>query len=154
MGKRRLLIVEDDESSQKVWQIVFGTRGWDVTVARTVAEGLGSLDPAPDYLILGLRLPDGAGELILRRVREAGLPTRVAVTTGVDDPDRLGLVRGLRPEALFQKPFTVADLWRAAGYPLRGGAGSGGHLRAPALNSKVPDRPASPSGAGPRVANS
>ena len=36
----RLLIVEDDASLREVWEVVFGTRGWDVASASTVAEGL------------------------------------------------------------------------------------------------------------------
>ena len=111
----RLLIVEDDASLRGVWEINFGSRGWDVASASTVAEGLALLDPPPDYLILDLGLPDEGGEVILRRVRDTGLETRVAVTTGSDDPARLRRVKDLRPEALFEKPVNVADVWREAG---------------------------------------
>lgn len=110
-----LLIVEDDESLRTVWQVIFSARGWRVEVASTVAEGLARLDQfgrAPDYLILDLQLPDGHGETILRRVREAGLKTRVVITTGSNDPRELGVVRALRPEALLHKPLNVADVWR------------------------------------------
>ena len=108
----RLLIVEDDPAMTEVWQVVFSQRGWDVTVAATVAAGLASLDPAPDYLILDLRLPDGDGEAILRQIRETGLRTRVAVTTAMEDAERLGAVRGLGPETLLSKPVDVAEVWQ------------------------------------------
>ena len=111
----KLLIVEDDPAMQTVWDVVFSQRGWDVAIASTVAEGLASLDPPPDYLILDLMLPDGGGEAILRRVRDAKLKTRVAVTTGTDDPAQLRLARSLEPEALFEKPINVADVWRGSG---------------------------------------
>src|SRR4051812_2028306 len=62
----RLLIVEDDASLREVWEVIFRCRGWDVTSASTVAEGLALLDPPPDYLILDLGLPDAGGEIILR----------------------------------------------------------------------------------------
>ena len=112
----KLLIVEDDASMREVWEVVFGSRGWDVTSASTVAEGLALHDPPPDYLILDLLLPDEGGEVILRRVRDAGLKTRVAVTTGSDDAQQLSEVKALKPEALFEKPVNVADVWREAGY--------------------------------------
>jgi ActR/RegA family two-component response regulator len=115
MEKKRLLVVEDDAMSRRAWQTIFGRRGWEVLAAGTVAEGLALLDPAPDYLILDLRLPDGGGEEVLRKVRDGGLKTRVAVTTGVNDPRQRGLVDGLCPEALFEKPVNVADLWRETG---------------------------------------
>lgn len=111
----KLLIVEDDAAMRTVWEVVFSQRGWDVILASTVAEGLAALDPPPDYLILDLRLPDGGGEVILRRVRDARLKTRVAVTTGSDDPAQLRLARSLAPEALFEKPINVADVWRESG---------------------------------------
>jgi len=108
----KLLIVEDDVAMRTVWQVVFSQRGWDVTVAVTLAEGLAALDPPPDYLILDLRLPDGGGEAILRKVRDDKLKTRVAVTTGSDNRDQLRLVKSLGPEAFFEKPINVADVWR------------------------------------------
>jgi len=75
---------------------------------------LALLDTPPDYLILDLLLPDQGGEVILRRVRDAGLKTRVAVTTAADAPNYLSEVNSLKPEALFQKPVNVGDVWRAA----------------------------------------
>jgi two-component system, repressor protein LuxO len=106
-----LLIVEDDESVQTVWKTIFSRRGWKVSLAGTVAEGLAKLDPAPDFLILDLSLPDGNGSTILRRVREANLKTRVAVTTGEGDSARIRAVGLLRPEAIFLKPFDIAGVW-------------------------------------------
>jgi two-component system alkaline phosphatase synthesis response regulator PhoP len=113
--KPRLLIVEDDDVLREVWRVVFSNRGWEVVVATTVAEGLSLLDPPPDYLILDLLLPDQGGEVILRRVRDADLKTRVAVTTAADDPNYLSEIRALHPDALFEKPVNVADVWREAG---------------------------------------
>jgi ActR/RegA family two-component response regulator len=112
LKKFRLLIVEDDGLVRRVWHEIFDRRGWDVTAANTVAGGLALLEPAPDYLILDLSLPDGCGETILRKVRDDNLKTRVTVMTGVDDAARLGRVRLLRPEALLRKPIDVADVWR------------------------------------------
>jgi ActR/RegA family two-component response regulator len=106
------LIVEDDGLVRRVWHEIFDRRGWDVTAANTVAGGLALLEPAPDYLILDLSLPDGCGETILHKVREDNLKTRVTVMTGVDDAARLGRVRQLRPDALLRKPIDVADVWR------------------------------------------
>ena len=111
----KLLIVEDDAAMREVWATIFGSRGWDVAVAATVAEGLELLDHAPDYLILDLALPDGSGGDILRRVRGRNLKTRVAVTTAEDDPERLREIEALRPEAIFEKSVHIADVWRVAG---------------------------------------
>lgn len=111
MSHHRLLVVEDDESIRTSWTVIFSQRGWEVITARSVAEGLALLDPAPDYLILDLTLPDGDGETILRRVRETNLKTRVAVTTGETSPARLRVVRELKPDAVFLKPIDIVDVW-------------------------------------------
>jgi DNA-binding response OmpR family regulator len=108
----RLLVVEDDAEMQVVWRVVFANRGWDVAIASSVGEGMALLDPAPDFLILDLMLPDRGGEAILRKVRDDKLPTRVAVTTGSEDPAQLSVVRSFDPEALFEKPIDIVDMWR------------------------------------------
>jgi CheY-like chemotaxis protein len=112
MNRYKILIVEDDELSQRAWQTIFGARGWDVAFATTVADALAQLDPAPDFMILDLTLPDGDGETILRKVRDENLKTRVTVTTGDGNAARLRAVRKLNPEALFLKPIDVVDVWR------------------------------------------
>jgi DNA-binding response OmpR family regulator len=109
----RILVVEDDPASQDVFRRLFAHRGWVVSVARTVAEGMAKLDTPPHCILLDLTLPDGEGEAILRKVREGNLPSKVAVCTGTDDPVRLAMVKGMRPEALFRKPLDFDEVCRA-----------------------------------------
>jgi CheY-like chemotaxis protein len=112
VGKSRVLIVEDDALIGRVWHEIFTRRGWDVSAVGTVAGALAALDPAPDYLILDLSLPDGSGETILRKIREDQLKTRVTVMTGSSSSALLARVKQLNPDALFEKPIDVADIWR------------------------------------------
>jgi DNA-binding response OmpR family regulator len=103
---KRVLIVEDNEPALTSLARIFAGKGWDVCTAATLEEGLACLDPPSDCVVLDLNLPDGQGEAILQRLRETGLPSRVvAVTTGVDDPDRLTAVIRLRPEVVLMKPI-------------------------------------------------
>jgi two-component system response regulator RegA len=107
-----LLIVEDHDNTRMVLARLMTLRGYEVRMAGTVAEGLDQVETEPDFLILDLILPDGGGEVILRRVRDANLRTRVAVTTAVRDGPRLEAVRGLGPDALLSKPVALEDLCR------------------------------------------
>lgn len=91
---------------------IFSRKGWEVLSASTVAEGLARLEPAPDCLLLDLMLPDGDGEAVLRRVREAGLATRVIVVTGVGEEGRLDRLRDLAPEAVLIKPIDLGEVLR------------------------------------------
>jgi len=113
MDGYRFLVVEDDPASGEALRRLLAHRGWVVTVARTVAEAMQSLDPPPHCILLDLTLPDGSGEDVLRRVKEECLPSRVAVCTGTADPVRLALVKGMDPAALFHKPIDFDDVLRA-----------------------------------------
>jgi DNA-binding NarL/FixJ family response regulator len=58
-------------------------------------------------------LPDAGGENVLRKIRAEGMPTRVTVCTGTLDPERLQELEELAPDALFLKPVSLAELYRA-----------------------------------------
>src|SRR5262245_51773056 len=113
--RNRMLVVEDDPTTCDLLKAFFDRKGWDVSVASTVSDGLARLSPPPDLLILDLNLPDGFGTRILRQVRTDGLPTRVAVTTA-HDPACLGEVTALKPDALMQKPIDLTRMCQACGF--------------------------------------
>jgi CheY-like chemotaxis protein len=110
MNGDRLLVVEDDELSCCALRSIFSSRGWEVTIARTVAEGLAQLDPPPRCLLLDLALPDGNGEAVLRAVRARGLRIPTAVCSGTADPQTLASVMALNPEILLSKPYDLAPV--------------------------------------------
>jgi DNA-binding response OmpR family regulator len=109
----RVLVVEGDAASRDALRRLFEHKGWVVAVAKTVAEGMAKFDTPPHCILLDLTLPDGEGEAILRKVHDANLPSKVAVCTGTDEPVRLAMVKGMRPEALFQKPLDFDEVCRA-----------------------------------------
>lgn len=113
MNGYRVLVVEDDDASREALRRAFHHRGWLVSVASTVTEGMAKLSPPPHCIILDLTLPDGKGEEILRKIHEEKLPTRVAVCTGTSDPVRIALVKGMDPLGLFQKPLDFDEVFAA-----------------------------------------
>lgn len=110
--KRRLLLVEDDFRTQNALRKIFAMRGWDVQSAMTVSSGLALLSTNPEVILLDLMLPDGDGIEVLRKVRSDYPFIRVAVTTGVEDRERLEEIQRLQPDALLQKPLELNDLLR------------------------------------------
>src|SRR5687767_4674040 len=113
MDRLRVLIVEDDPHSRKALATLFRRSGWRPIQAATVAEGVAGLDPAPDCAVLDLRLPDGDGEAILRKIRRESIPVRVvAVVSGESDPSRLGEVAELKPDLMVRKPIDWEVIWR------------------------------------------
>ncbi len=106
------MIVEDDAISANAMRSILARRGFDAEVVSRVDEALIALHDRPDFMILDLMLPDGDGTQLLQYVRTNNLPTRVAVTTGVNDVDRLRLVQSLEPDGLLRKPIDLAHLLR------------------------------------------
>jgi DNA-binding NtrC family response regulator len=117
MGSPRILIIEDHVPTQWLLRSILTRRGYEVTAAGTLAEGLDLLDgePPPDCIVLDLDLPDGRGEALLLQIRERHLPVRVAVCSGTADDRRWDAVRRLAPEGLFRKPIDVDSLCAACG---------------------------------------
>jgi DNA-binding response OmpR family regulator len=109
-----LLLVEDDRPTYTALRSLFTRRGWDVTIAITVSQAIAALscpaDARPDAVILDLMLPDGHGEEVLRHIRALRLPTRVVITTGLHDEQRLAQLQSLHPAAILQKPIDLAHL--------------------------------------------
>jgi CheY-like chemotaxis protein len=107
-----LMIVEDDPASRRSLASIFSRRGWAICSAATVAEASAFLEHGlvPDCMVLDLQMPDGDGVDVLRRVRTAGLATRVAVCTGTSDEARLQNVRALGPEGVLFKPVPLDEL--------------------------------------------
>jgi DNA-binding response OmpR family regulator len=108
-----LLIVEDHEGVRTALTGLLRRDGWDVIAASTVAEGLRFLGAKPHCVILDLMLPDGDGEVVLKRIKESGLACRVVVCSGEGNRNRLVNLRRLAPDAIFQKPVELNALLRA-----------------------------------------
>jgi two-component system, response regulator RegA len=110
MKQPRLLVIDDDYDTRRAFQNLFSRKGWQVSLAGSVAEGLMSLEPPPSCIILDLNLPDGGGESILREVRRRLPDTLVAVCSGSTDLAQLDEVRSLRPELMLCKPVDLAPI--------------------------------------------
>jgi two-component system response regulator RegA len=114
MGRNRVLIVEDHEGFRFALGGLFRKAGWDVEAVGSVSEGLAALDTPPACAVVDLHLPDGEGESIVRKVKEAHLPTCVTVIcTGTNDEARIQRVAALGPNALLRKPVAFEDVFAA-----------------------------------------
>lgn len=105
------MIVEDDPSSGTALLYLLAREGWKATLTTSLADAmrLVKVDP-PDSIVLDLMLPDGDGTAILEYVRANCPKIRVAVTTGVHDPQWLGRVQSLHPAIVLRKPVMVSEL--------------------------------------------
>jgi two-component system response regulator AtoC len=111
-NRPRLLLVENDRATYMALKAIFTLRGWDVTVATTLAQAKSAVDEQMDLqaVILDLMLPDGHGEDLLAQLQAMPEKVPVAVTTGVDDSQRIAEVEKLAPTILLRKPIALAEL--------------------------------------------
>src|SRR5688572_1568112 len=113
MDKTRVLIVEDQPDSVHVLKRLLAFADiHSPSVATTVAEAMASLADQ-DVILLDLRLPDGDGCEVLKRLREMGSPARVALLTADSNTPLLRETLALKPDMHMQKPidFNVLLHW-------------------------------------------
>lgn len=78
-----LLIVDDDEPFRRRLARAMEKRGFEPTVAESVAEGLAAVrNQPPAYAVIDLRLEDGNGLEVVEMLRETRPDTRAVVLTG------------------------------------------------------------------------
>src|SRR5207237_9707101 len=86
--------------------------GFDPGCAPTVGQALGKLERGfvPAASIVDMRLPDASGGLLLRRIHRDKLPTKVAVVTGLPNPQNHPDLIRFPPHRIFQKPLDLLQL--------------------------------------------
>jgi DNA-binding response OmpR family regulator len=106
------LVVEDDPSTREFIVRALEKKGIGIVEAASVGEALVALqrEPLPSSIILDLMLPDANGVVILRRIRRNELPIRVAVVTGMSDPQAFFDAMKLAPDRIFKKPLKLSEL--------------------------------------------
>ncbi|PYM54178.1 MAG: hypothetical protein DMD79_25020 [Candidatus Rokuibacteriota bacterium] len=82
-AQARVLLVDDEPEICWILSRVLGEAGYEVTAADTVKGGIDAFEAThPDVVLLDLRLPDGDGLEVLRRIRELDDSAAVIMMTG------------------------------------------------------------------------
>ena len=120
MGRRKILVVEDDHNVREVLTDLLGAVH-DVRPARTGAEALAILEEEDIALIvLDYRLPDRTGLEVLAEIKATrpGLP--VIMMTGYGSEGLCASAFRLGVREYFPKPFDTRDLMHAVRHILAG----------------------------------
>lgn len=105
--KKKILLVEDDESVRQLVRVTLQMNDYEVVEAKDGLEGLLLLEMhKPDAVVLDLMMPDVGGERMLAQLRATPetMRTPVVIITGKPEvaPEVIGLVGR---ENFFPKPF-------------------------------------------------
>ena len=108
--RRRILLIEDEESISEPLGHALGREGFDVVVAATAATGRERFrEVEPDLVLLDVMLPDGDGRELLREFRSTSRTPVVMLTARGEEVERvLGLELGA--DDYVTKPFSAAEL--------------------------------------------
>jgi two-component system, OmpR family, alkaline phosphatase synthesis response regulator PhoP len=110
-GKKRILIVEDDESISLGLRMNLEAEGYDVEVATDGEEGLArASEGVVDLVILDVMLPKTNGFEVVRHLRSKGstVPVIMLSARGAEMDKVMGLELGA--EDYITKPFGLAEL--------------------------------------------
>lgn len=116
-GRRRALIVDDDEELVELIRDVFDADGrFDVRVANNGFDaGMMVKEYKPDVIVLDVMLPDINGREVCQRVRsDVNLDdVRIICISGMVEADKIDGLKEAGADEFMQKPFEVDALFAA-----------------------------------------
>jgi two-component system response regulator RegX3 len=110
VSKRRILLIEDEESISEPLAAALEREGFQAVVAGTAAEGLEAFrSRSPELILLDVMLPDGDGREVLREIRATSRIPVIMLTARSQEMDKVvGLELGA--DDYVPKPFSGAEL--------------------------------------------
>ena len=117
-GKRKILVVDDDEELVELLVDVFERDGRFETRNANNGFGAGMLvkEFRPDLVVLDVMLPDINGKEVCQRVRsDASLESvKIICISGMVEQDKIADLRAVGADDFMHKPFTVDKLLERA----------------------------------------
>lgn len=111
MGRKKVLIVDDNSLLAKTIAMCLSKKGHDVKVFYSGVDAVKYLfEEKPDTVVVDIRLPDCDGWFIARLLDGLEWSERVPIiVTSVLEPDRRKVAE-VKPYAYIQKPFDMGQL--------------------------------------------
>jgi two-component system response regulator (stage 0 sporulation protein F) len=108
----KLMVVDDEADVREYLKNYFKRRKIDVVTAESGEEALILLEkgPAPDLILLDIRMTGIDGIETLRRMKEAGKELKVIMVTGVEDQKVLQKLSEFNVLTCVHKPLMLDEL--------------------------------------------
>lgn len=110
-GKRRVLVVDDDEAIVEMFVDLLGRDGrFEVRTALTGYDaGIVTERFRPDVILLDFKLPDINGDVVCRTIRSnpSYEHTKIIVISAVADPDEIEALEAAGMDEFIRKPFDI-----------------------------------------------
>ena len=111
MSGQRLLIVDDEASIRDMLAFFFHKKGFEVMTASNFTEGQASaLRSTPDLVLCDIKMPDGNGLDLLKKIKTESPKTPVImITAHTSTPDAIEAMK-LGAVDYIAKPFNIEEL--------------------------------------------
>jgi len=111
MSRQRILIVDDEASIRDMLAFFFHKRGFEVLTASNFTEGQASaLRSTPDLVLSDIKMPDGNGLDLLRKIKADSPKTPVImITAHTSTPDAIEAMKAGAVDYI-AKPFNIEEL--------------------------------------------
>lgn len=120
MKRKRVLIIDDEQSLLESLEMFFSDGGFEVACAGTAQDGLGKTSVFhPDVIILDIRLPDKDGFQVIEELRRRKDATPIIMITAFHDMETTIKTVKLGAFEYIPKPIDVDELERAVRKALR-----------------------------------
>ncbi len=106
----RALILEDEESIRDILAIILEEFGFEIYEAGSLSKALNSLKEEFDIALVDLRLPDGSGMEIVKRLRSEQPSTEIVIITAFASTETVKEAFELGVYDYIEKPFDIEDL--------------------------------------------
>jgi chemosensory pili system protein ChpA (sensor histidine kinase/response regulator) len=130
MGSRRVLIVDDDSSVQRVLVRVFERAGFSVTVACNGRQALSKLMGAErfDAMVSDIQMPKMTGRELVSTLASEGpyLPGCVFIVTSRSESEERNWIHQFPGVSLLEKPVSPKEILRLVQQRLSNLPGEGG----------------------------
>ena len=108
MVRKKILLVDDSETSLLMSRMILSKANYDIVVAKNGADGVDrAVAERPDLVLLDLRLPDINGIEVLKRVREIDKNLPVLIFTAYGSIDTAIAAIRLGAYDYLNKPFDL-----------------------------------------------
>ncbi len=113
-GKKRVLVVDDDEAIVEMFSELLGRDGrFEIQTANTGYQaGILTEQFRPDVILLDYKLPDINGTAVCRTIRSNANfeHIKIIIISGVADPDEIEELRAVGADDFIRKPFDINEV--------------------------------------------
>ena len=110
---RNILIIDDEEDLCWLLSNSLQSKGYNVSTANSIRDGVDSLKEAPDLVFLDLKLPDGDGMDLVPKIKEIVRQALVVVISAYGSEEKRAESEKKGAHYFIDKPFTEEKILSA-----------------------------------------